>query len=70
MPPYEQVDVTQLADVHAVARKLARGLRSGEGGDLLMNVGTHLPTKPPIAGGMATQDSLGIAFCSACAVLK
>lgn len=50
MPPYEQVDVTQLADVHAVARKLVWGLRSGEGGDLLMNVGTDLPTKPPIAG--------------------
>lgn len=50
MPPYEQVDVAQLADVHAVARKLVWGLRSGEGGDRLMNVGTHLPTKPSIAG--------------------
>jgi hypothetical protein len=48
--PHEHVHVAQLADVHAVARKLVRSLRSGEGGDRLVDVGEHMPTKPPIAG--------------------
>jgi hypothetical protein len=48
--PHEHVEVAQLAEVHAVARKLAWSLRSGEDADRLINVGTHLPTKPPIAG--------------------
>jgi hypothetical protein len=48
--PYEQVDVAQLAHVHAVARKLVWSLRSGEGGDRLVDVGKHMPTKSKIAG--------------------
>lgn len=33
-----------------MARKLVWSLRSGENADRLMNVGKHLPTRPPIAG--------------------
>ncbi len=50
MSPHEHLDVAQLADVHAVARKLVWSLRNGEGGDRLVDVGKHMPTKPPIAG--------------------